>query len=216
MGLTLAEARDVVEDFLDDASNVRWSTSQVDVALKYALSMCLNDYISAGGDRFDEVLSTTSTTSGTVDLSSYDPVKIQGMTMTVGTRQFPITEIAYEERGLEDSVARSVVLRFVRSYVLPTTTSHALVGNGATAAKSWFAFDHWICIKAALYCSIKDADPRPELAALEKEARENVVFTTSIPKSLAFPQRPHWYSTWIGFSWKADSQKIVLSRRGGF
>lgn len=216
MGLTLAQARLAVEDFLDDAANVRWSDANIDVALKYALSMCQNDYISAGGDRFDEVLSTSTTSAGVVDLSSYDPIKLQGVSLTVGTRLFPLTEVGFEERGLDDGTVRSIAIRFVRTFVLPTTTSHPLVGNGATSAKTWFAFDHWICIKAALYCSTKDGERRSDLEALEKEARENVIFTCNIPKSLPFPDRPHWYSIWYAFAWKPDEQKLIVARRGWF
>lgn len=216
MGLTLTQARSVVLDFLDDVINARWSTSQVDVALAYALSACINDYVAAGGDRFDTTLATTSTSAGIVDLSSVDPCKIQGVSILLGTRNFPITEVSYEERGLDDGVARSITIRYVKSYVLPTSTGHPLVGAGATAAKSWMAFDHWICAKAALYCSIKDAEARPELATLEKDARENAIFTANIPKSLPFPMRPHWYSNWLAFAWKQDEQKIQVARKGWF
>lgn len=215
-GLTLLQARDVVEDFLDDATNARWSTSQVDVGLAFALSACMNDYIAAGGDRFDTTLATTTTSAGVVDLSSVDPSKIQGVSLLLGTRNFPITEVAYEERGVDDAVVRNITIRYVKSYVLPTNTGHPLVGSGATSAKTWLAFDHWICAKAALYCAIKDAESRPELATLERDARENAIFTASIPKSLPFPMRPHWYSNWLAFAWKQDEQKLVVCRKGWF
>lgn len=215
MGLTLAQARDVVEDFLDDATNARWSTAQIDVALGFALSACMNDYLAAGGDRFDELqTSTSSAVDGTINLSSVDPYMIRGVTCLVGNRNYPITEIGFEERGVADTTARSITIRYVRGFVLPTNTSHPLVGNGATAGKTWVAFDHWVCAKAALYCSIKDAEGRPELAALEKDARENAIFTSPIPKSYPFPSRPFWYSAYLQYAWNQSAQTLIVCRKG--
>jgi hypothetical protein len=216
MGLTLAQARDVVEDFLDDPTNARWSTSQIDVALAYALSSCMNDFVAAGGDRFDAVLTTTTTSAGVVDLSSYDPVKIQGVTVLIGSRYFKLTEVPYEERGIEDATVRNINIRYVRSFVLPTSsnTGHGIVSVSGTSAKTWLAFDHWICARAALYCATKDGESRPDLANIEKEARENAIFTTAIPKALPFPTQPHWFSNWLGYAWKQDEQKLVVVRKG--
>lgn len=214
MGYTLAEARDIVEDHLDDADNARWSTSQIDVGLKYALDHCLSEYVSAGGDRLHEIVSTTTASDGTVDLSSYDPKEIKSVSLVIGSRYFPLKEVSYQERGLNDAAARSVEIRLLRTLALPTTTTHPLVGNGATAGKSFNSFESWICARAARFCAVKDAEARQELIALEQEMRDAVMVQPSIPKASAFPERPSWYSNWFVWAFKPDTQKIQIGRRG--
>lgn len=215
MGYTLAEARSIVADHLDDSANDRWSPSQLDFGLKYALDACIGEYLAAGGDRLNEIL-VTSTANGAVSLSSLDPKLISSLTMLVGNRYFPISEVAHPERVLQDSGVHSVEISYVRSFVLPTTTSHPLVGNGASAAKSFGTLENWICARAALFCSVKDAEGRPELKALEQEMKDAVLLTPSIPKCLAFPDKPSHYSNWFVWSYKPDTQVIQLGRKGWF
>ena len=214
MGYTVAEARDIVEDHLDDADNARWSTSQIDVGLKYALDHCISEYVSAGGERLHEILSTTTATDGTVDLSSYDPKEIKSVSLVVGSRYFPLKEVSYQGRGLNDAAARSVEIRVLRTFALSATTTHALVGNGATAGKSFNALESWICARAALFCAIKDDEARPALRALEQEMKDAVMLQPSIPKATAFPEKPSWYSNWFVWAYKPDTQKIQIGRRG--
>ncbi len=216
MGYTLAEARSIVADHLDDAANDRWSASQLDYGLKYALDACISEYLAAGGDRLNEILSTTSTVNGTVSLSSYDPKKVSNVTLVIGNVFFPIQEVDYHERVLNDQSAKTVEISYVRTFVLPTTTSHPLVGNGATAAKSFGALENWICARAALFCSVKDAESRPELRTLEQEMKDAVMLNPSIPKSLAFPDKPHAYSNWFAWAYKPDTQTIQIGRKGWF
>lgn len=216
MALTLAEARTIVADHLDDASNDRWTTAQLDIGLKFALGACTDDYAANGGDRLQKVLSTTSDTSGLIDLSSVDPKKILGVALTIGNRFFPVSECTYEERGLNDSSARSFTVRYMPTFTLPTNTGHPIVGSAATAAKTFDSFDNWICSRAALFCSIKDADARQELRVLEQELRRTVMEYPKIPRATAFPDRPHWYSNWFVWAYKPDDQKIQMARRGWF
>lgn len=216
MAMLLSEARTIVADHLDDASNDRWSSSQLDNGLKYGLASCINEYIAGGGDRLDKVLATSTDANGVVDLSSVDPQKIKALAMVVGTRFYPIVECEYEERALNDGQIRSVQIRYVPSFVLPTGASTAIVSISGTAAKTFDSLEQWICARAALYCSVKDAEDRPELRRIEQEIRDTVLSYPTIPKTLAFPERPHWYSNWFNWSWKADEQKLQLSRKGFF
>lgn len=213
MTLTLAQARDVVEDHLDDASNARWTTAQIDVALQMALDQCLNDYITAGGERFDTLVSITSTTGGIVALTSYDPLVIQGVSVLWGNRYYPIQASRPEERGLADGTARTVQVRYVPRMTIPTTTSHKLVGTGATAYNSWDAFDHWVCVHAAMFCAIKDAELRQELMALENRLGSSVLNHARMPKQRPFPRAYGMYGDhlkWVRDTWTASSKQLAL------
>lgn len=210
MTLTLADARTVVADHLDDASNDRWSSSQIDTGLSFALSQCIDEYLSSGGDRFDELLDTTSNTSGEVSVSTQDPLVIKGVTMLQGSRYWPIKAFPVEQKNIIDDTARTLQVRYVRRFNLPTTTTHKIVGNGATAGNSWDAFDHWICIKAAIFLSAKDADPRPELHKIAEDLRYSVMSHTKVPRSVPFPTARPYISKSYGWVWHQNAKKIII------
>jgi hypothetical protein len=204
MVLTLAQARTVVQDHLDDDAT-RWSTAQIDTGLSLGLSTCLHDYVSGGGDRFDVVASFTSTSAGLIDLSAVSPLTIRGITLQVGSRYYPITQRQIEHRSIDDAVSRTFEIRYSRILTLPVTTSHPLVGDGATSAGSWDAFDHWVCVRAAAFCSVKDAELRQELTALEQ--------TIKIPSAIPFPGPPGLYGNLLGWVWKRNTNAIQIVRK---
>lgn len=215
MTLTLAQARDVVEDLLDDSGNARWSTAQIDVGLGYGLSTCLHEYVSYGGDRFDIIGSFNTTTSGEADLSSVSPLHVKGLNLLVGSRYWPIPELKQEQRNVLDDTVRTLSIRYTRAYEIPSNSAHPLVGVGATAASSFDAFEHWVCLRAALYCSLKDAEARPEIRALEQEAAKVVIETPTMPEAFEFPRKKAWYSRWFGWTWNASTKKVLFCKRNG-
>lgn len=185
---TLAEARTMVAQHLDDQNNRRWSTTQIDAALAQALSSCVDAYVTAGGTALDEETTFTCSSSGNADLTSVAPVlKLQSVQVQQGTspnvtfwKVNPLKKIDRAELVQSAYVLKTV---FVREFVLPTTTSHPLVGSGATAAAGWPALERWICCDAALQLGIKDNDQRPGLQALEQRARASVLDRLNQPKA---------------------------------
>lgn len=212
MTLTLAQARTVAQDHLDD-DGTRWSTSQIDTGLSYALSTCLHDYVSGGGDRFEVIGDFTSTSTGAISLSAQTPLVIRGVSLLLGQRYYPILQKQSEHRGFEDQSIRSYQIRYSRILSLPTTTSHPLVGDGATGAGSWDAFDHWICVRAAKFCAVKDAELRQELEALESQVAGSVMTTVKIPSALPFPAPPRWYGALLAWVWERSTNTIQIVRR---
>jgi hypothetical protein len=208
--MDLATARTVVLDHLDDAGGDRWNSTQVDTALAYALSQCVDEYISSGGDRFDELVDSTSNTSGEVDLSTIDPLRIKGVSFLQGSIYWPIKQYRVEEKNRIDDTARTIQIRYIRKFVLPTNTSHQIVGVGATSGNSWLAFDNWICAKAALFCAVKDAEARPELKVLEQDMRGSVMSHTKIPQSVPFPVRRPYFSQWYGYVYHQNAKKLIM------
>jgi hypothetical protein len=212
MVLTLAQARSVVQDHLDD-DGTRWSTAQIDVGLGVSLSSCLHDYVSGGGDRFDVIDSFTSTSTGLIDMSAVSPLTIRGMTLIIGQRYYPILQRQIEYSSLLDSVSRNFEIRYSRILSLPTNTAHPLVGAGATSAGSWDTFDHWICARAAMFCTVKDAEQRPELLQLEQTLSGSVMTTVKIPSALPFPGQPRFYGQLLAWTWRRESNSIQIVRK---
>ena len=197
-GLTLADARTLIGQFLDDPNNRRWTTAQIDAALQHALTTCLSDYVSNGGSQFDTELSVSTASTGVADLTSITPIlKIVSVQALYGSSQFePVLECRPQDRGWLESAVYALRVIYVRDYVLPTTTTFNIVGNGATSAPSWFAFDRWICAEAARQLGIKDAEQRAGLEALAGEARRSVLERQNSPRTypLPIPQ-----STWTAY-----------------
>lgn len=211
-GLTLAEARTLVLGHLDD-DNSRWSSTEVDVALKGALSRCLSDYAAVGGERFDEEASgTTSASDGTVSLSSTPPVKIKSVSVLVGDATWPIYPVAKVDKEAPDLNARSVRIMMLRDYALPSTTSHPIVGVGASAANTWHGFDAWICARAALALAIKDAESRPELRAEEQDLRQSALLRPRIPSARRFPSPEYGLTRLLRWTWIPSTNQLQLCR----
>lgn len=206
-GMTLTQARVQVLDHLDDETGERYNLAgdyaKVDQALASALSRCLSDYVAVGGDNFaEEAAVATSATDGTVALTSYGPIDVRHVLVDQGTSYARVRPLRRSDREFPDRTARSLVVNYVREFVLPTTAGHPLVGNGVTAANTWLAFDGWICARAALQLGIKDNELRAALAALEADCRESVKARVRLPKSADWPgPRSPWGSIIEDLRW---------------
>lgn len=213
--MDLAAARTLVLEHLDDADQDRWSDAQVDKALAYALSACQDEYLTSGGERLDLSASVTSNTSGEADLATLNPVDIKNVNMVIGGRYWPIEPVRISDKNVIDGEAKTLEIKYVPKLVLPTTTTHPLVGSGATQYNSWDQFENWICLKAALFCSIKDAEDRPEIKFLMEEARAGCLSHPRIPKALPFPTPFSYYSQWYAWYWDQQNKKLIVSRQWG-
>jgi hypothetical protein len=227
MAQTVADARGNVSQFLDDPNNIRWSTTQIDAGLATALSACVSAYVSAGGSAFNEEASFTTSSTGLASLSTVAPLlDIRGVQGSFGSgTNTTFTAIPAALRADRYMLAQSVYtlsIVYVRDFALSTTTTHPLVGNGATAAASWPEFDMWICMKAALLLGIKDNDQRPMLANLEAQARQNVLNRINTPKAYPLSLPRNAPQLWAMLSYvyttspTAPTLQLVRARGQGF
>jgi hypothetical protein len=212
MSKTLAQARTTVLDHLDDELGDRWNTSQVDTGLRFALNLCQNDYVSGGGERFSLLLNLNSTSSGALDLSAQNPVSIKQVSVKSGERFWPIKPIDLADRNYNDNTVREIQVSYVPEFVLPTNTAHPLVGSGATAYRSWEVFDDWVCVQAAMFCSVKDDELRQSLQALEATLRASVMMHERIPSASPFLRRKLWISEWLKWYWDPSQRAIQIVR----
>lgn len=210
--MDLAAARAQLLSHLDD-DGTRWSTTEQDRALAWALDSCLRELIGAGNSRLETHGSFTSGSTGLIDVSTHVPFSVQGVSLQVGQRYFRIPEIKPEERNILDDTARTYLVRYTKGYVLPTNSAHPLVGVGSTAAQTWDALEHWIIVRAAIMASAKDAEERPDLVRLEQMARDAAMLDPHIPKTMRFPGPGHWYTSIFAWYWLPDVRKIQVVRR---
>lgn len=215
--MTLAEARTNAAQLLDDPNNRRWSTTQIDFALQSSLSRCLQDYQETGGERFDvEHTGTTSAVDGTLSLSSIKPLVIKSFVLEVDDTFIPVRAVLKRDKYRADTTARDIRLIYVRDYELPSTTTHALVGNGATSANTWAAFDHWVVARAALQLAVKDDKLSQALAVLSDDLRSSCVARPNNPVAMAWPRSVnHDAYAGLRWTWAPSSQTLQLCNIGG-
>jgi hypothetical protein len=211
MALTLAEARAVVSDHLDD-DGTRWATAKVDTGLSAALSACLRDYVDAGKDALAEQVNASSTTAGVLDLSTYKPIKIHSISVKVGTTYYPVRAVDPGQRERDDTTARDCYVYLTRDFALPSNTGHPLVGIGATAAGASHAFDQWVCARAALYLSTKDDDDRAPVARMVADLRDTCLKEPIRPSSRMFAPPPRFYTRLLRWYYNPRTGGLHLCR----
>lgn len=213
--MDLAAARTALLQHLDDDGS-RWPEADQDRALAHALSACLTDYAAAGGDRLDTIEQISTTSAGVGSLSAQNPIRIKSVSLKEGTQFFPIAELPMSQRMYDDTTVRTIEVRYIRGYTLPTTSTHALVGVTTTAANTWQAFEDWIVARAALFASVKDEDMRDSLARLESQMRDSILVMPTIPSQVPFPRATQWRAAYLGWSYRPDTKAVILTRRGPF
>lgn len=213
---TLAEARTLVAQDLDDTNNRRWSTAQIDVALQGAVSSCVSQYATAGGNAFDLDLSTSSASTGVVDLTSIAPILhiklVQIVTGTSPSLTYTLVEPTRKaDRFQTEPAVYTLAIVYVRDYRVPTTTTHPLVGVGATEAASWPDFDQWVCAEAALRLGVKDNDMRPGLEQYAARARQAVLDRLNTPRAYPLSPPKTFPTTWRRLSYTFTNSSTAPS-----
>jgi hypothetical protein len=198
-GLTLAQARTRVADLLDDPNHVRFTHGVIDVSLQAALSACLSDAVSAGCDVFNVEVSATTTSGGLATLTG-PLLRVATVQVSTGSgAYYTVAPLTREDRRILEQSARDLVVEVVKDYHIPTTTTHPLVGEGATAAATWPAFDQWVCVEAAALCGVMDNDKRAGLDRMRESFRASVMARINTPFSRPLPDAEvalAWPSWW--------------------
>lgn len=211
--LTLDDARSVVRDYIDGVNDTtRFPNGTLDRHLKGALSALLGVYVKRGDDRLVEVLASSTDASGHLSLSTSDPVDIRGVALVSGTARVSIGRIASHERGTDHAAVESLEVSLVRKFDIPAVSSNPLVyhASAASTAMSFEAFDHLVCIYAALALSTKDKERRQDLEAL-RTMYEDAVFSRPPTVTTREPVRGNVRRPSIVYWYDAGNRRICLS-----
>jgi len=186
-GMTLSAARSNVRRLLDDnGQNKRYTDAAIDEALQAAISSCVSDYATGGGDAFDVEVAVTTNSSGLGTITG-SVMLLRTVQVTNGSSMYTLEPQQRSDRRQLDQTSRNLLVEVVREYQLPTTTTHPLIGEGATTANTWMAFDQWVCSNAALLIGITDNDKRPGLEKLEARFRASALKRDNNPSSFPLP-----------------------------
>lgn len=212
---TLAQARKLVREYLDDRGGVRWDASTVDLALRSALSACLDDYRAEGGDRFDEDVDVSTASDGTVSLASYDPLDVSAVLVSVTGGFVALKGGDRLALGQADQTARDLRVVLTRRRDVPTDPDDLLVGGEVGAARSWPAFDQWVCARAALQLGSTDDDRRQALRESLAECKRSSLAHARSPRVMSWDttalRRFPFYSLVGRLRWTYDHHARTLA-----
>lgn len=187
-GLTVAEARVLVSQYLDDQNQRRWPESEINTALQYSLAACLSEYVEEGGSLFDQEASLSTNSSGLCDLTSLgNLLRIGPVQYATGAAPFsywPVLPAKVRDREIDVPGVYSLRITYVQEYTLSNNGNYPLIGNGTVAAPSTHAFDAWVCAEAALLLGVKDNDQRPGLERLEAKLRDAALHKLNNPRTM--------------------------------
>jgi hypothetical protein len=222
----IVDAHEQVLEHLDDESGQTYaretgtnteSFRKIDRALKSALSACVDDYVAAGGDRFNEVTSqTTDAATGLVNLASVGIAHIRSVRVDSGTSLNRIDEGDGNASRRPDLTARELELTVVRRFELPQVPDRddLLVGTVAGNARSWNAFDEWVCARAAMSIAVKSLEAKrlEALAAVLADRAKSVMQAKRTPSSRPWRERSaSWLlSDRLRWLWFPHEQELRL------
>lgn len=221
---TLEEARADVRSYIDDRNGRRWSDDQLKRTLHGAVSACMEQVAAAGVDRFDDEINVdTSASTGAASLMLHDPIAVRAVLVaqtSSGPWSYELKPADPKRRGALDTESRSLLVRLVKRPPMPEADTDLLVGCDDGAARSWPAFDRWVCMVAALDLTPTDDDPRMTLISREREMRARILEVQRIPGSLPWlaGRRREW-ATGIGalrWIWKPRQAELTLHTTVGW
>jgi hypothetical protein len=187
-GLTVAEARELVSQYLDDKNQRRWPESEINTALQYSLAACLSEYVEDGGNLFDVEATLSTNSSGLCSLASLGNIlrigPVQYVTGSAPYSYWPVMPAKPRDREIDVPGVYSLRIFYTKEFTLSNNGNYPLIGDGATAAPSTHAFDAWVCAEAAMLLGVKDNDMRPGLERLEARLREDALHKLNNPRTM--------------------------------
>lgn len=162
MGFTVTQAIAYIRSNLDEPTANRWTDDEIKDAIDGSLDYTLKEYAETGYTFLHETVSTTSSTAGIVDLSSYSPFKIEHVAIVTAGNYHPISRVTDAARGFKDDVARTIDLKILRGFTRSATDGDPLI-EGA-AGRNAISFERLVCLRAVRELLIKD---RVDLRSLE-------------------------------------------------
>jgi hypothetical protein len=222
-GLTVAEARELVSQNLDDQSQRRWPESEINTALQYSLAACLSKYIEEGGNLFDQEASLSTNSAGLCDLTTLGNIlrigPVQYVTGSAPFSYWPVMPAKPRDREIDVPGVYNLRITYVKEYTLSANGNYPLIGDGAVSAPSTHAFDAWVCAEAALLLGVKDNDQRPGLerlaAKLEGDAIRKLNNPRTMPLSVPVYRHPNMRNLSYLFTPSATTPTLQLIRVRG-
>lgn len=214
---TLGDLRQRVYYFVDDdgtstTDGTRWSNAEVDDALEVALDEVVAQYADNGGNALDEVLETAMT-AGSLDLSSYKPVKIKSVEIKTGDTYVNLRAV----RNADASVAQTGLTNTLRvTYIARPSLPDGYSGTftyGASGAP-FPSFNQLVCVKAAQYLLIKDGEINSALEQSEQKLWQSVMSANRVPRVFAMGYAQGvagaLYPPGYAYSWRYKPHQIDL------
>ena len=208
--MTLADARTWTAFLVDDTSNKRFSTTDIDIALKGAVAATIDDFMSRGMQQFTRFQSVTTDATGAVDLSSYDPRTISAIQLDTGGNYYTLSPLNLSRKVRKDSAVRNLEIAYVPRHTFPTTTTWPLIGSTTTSLGSWRAFDELCCCRAAATLLVRNNEINKALESMKTALQRTVMTLVDTPQEEDVPRRVGYYGDWLNWSYDHENQTAQI------
>lgn len=163
----------------DQVDGTRWSLEEVDDALATALQEIVVAYVEKGGDLLDQEV-TLSTTNGTLDFSSYNPLSIKSVMIKTGDTYSLIQPVSNSESYQLDNTSRQLKICYIAQPTFPDGYSEEVV-YGVSNITNSATFDKLMVFKAASQLLIKDGEVNVALERHIEKLEKSMVKSSRIP-----------------------------------
>lgn len=183
--MLLSEARTQVAQLVDDEAAEKYSTTEIDNALKTAQLETWQHAVGSGSNAFNVDAAFTSTSAGVVDLSSVAPRRIVSVAHVVSTRRLKVQPVRFDDSPQDHASAESLRIVYVPKVTFPASAGTAFTWGHANIDTSMF--DQLMSVIAASHLKIKESEVNAMMERRKDELRALVLETLSIPTWTVVP-----------------------------
>lgn len=188
--MILTESRTRTRQYLDDedATNARWSDTELDDKLKAAQNIAWR-LVADRCNLWTSETTVNTTSAGVADLSTIKPIRIVSVGISyAGISRWRVPPARVVDGLTNVPVVQTLRIAYVPRPLFPTAPGNAFVwGAGAGAAFDTDLLDAHICQLAASMLKVKDGEVNQGLEAAKQETRQHILDIASIPRFTAMP-----------------------------
>lgn len=182
--MLLVDAIARIRTLIDDTDAERWSDAEVTTALTAAQYEALLWALAHGANIFSLEASLSSSTTGSVNLTTLAPMKVCGVMQLMGSTRVRVRESQSLDIGTPLTTVQSLVISYVPRPTFPASGASAFVwGNGAPCPP----LDSYLCVLAASELKVTEGDELPGLERRKDELKAALQRLLNIPGFTVMP-----------------------------
>lgn len=210
MSLTLTEARALVAKYIDDADAIVAATADIDQALETAQNQVYLQASTWAPQRFSKEASFTTSSAGTADLSSADPIRILAVNLSSGQSRLPIPPVSLHDGPTDVLGVKTLKVAYIPPLTFPASGGADFVWGQSSLDLP--ILDDLMCLHAASICTAFLDQPNKQLEFRLKVAEEKAQNVLNHTTWRVMPLRDRTRDSGLGYV-LTDPVSLQIVRR---